>query len=110
MDILHDSIWQFWGAIFTALSTVIAVIIYLLQRNKKRLVYYLLTESPLLSVDDKVKGSITITYENTQIQNIYLVLLKIENNGNVDIAVSDYEQPTIFSFTNSAFCLSEALS
>jgi len=98
MDILRDASWQ---AVIGLLGIVVAVAIYLLQRNKKRLTYTVVTETPMLSIDEALKGKIEIKYEKKRIQNIYLVILKIENKGNVDIASVDYEQPIVFSFPDS---------
>lgn len=101
MEFLRDQIWQFWGAVIGALALLITVIFFILQRKNKRLTYSILTETPLLSVDDELRGKIKIQYGRKSIQNIYLVLLQIQNQGNVDIASSDYEKPITFSFENS---------
>lgn len=109
MDILRDPIWQFWGVIVGILGLLVAIIIYLLQRNKKRLTYSILTSTPLLSVDDEIKGDIKIQYKKSFIQNIHLVVLKIENRGSTYIASSDYEQPLLFSFEDSKILSAELL-
>lgn len=99
MNFLGD--WQFWGVVVGIIGVAVTVVIPLLQRNKKKLSYTVLTESALLSVSEEVKGKINITYENTLIQNIHLVVIKFENTGNADIASSEFEQATIFSFPGS---------
>lgn len=99
MDFLRD--WQFWGVVVSVLAIVSGFIIYQLQRSKKRLVYRILAETPLLSIDEELRGKIEIKYEKKKFQNIYLVILKIENIGNVDITSADYEQPIVISFPNS---------
>jgi len=80
-----------------------------LQRKHKRLTYTVVTETALLSVDDEIKGKIKIKYGRKNIQNIHLVLLRVENKGNVDIAWSDYEKPIIFSFEDSEILSIEAV-
>jgi hypothetical protein len=101
MDFLRDPSWQFWGFIIGVLAILVSIGIYLLQRNNKRLAYSLLTVTPLLSVNDEIRGKIKIKYGRKNIQNIHLVLLKIENNGNVAIPSSDYEKPITFLFEDS---------
>jgi len=73
------------------------------------LTYTVVTETALLSVDDEIKGKIKIKYGRKNIQNIHLVLLRVENKGNVDIAWSDYEKPIIFSFEDSEILSIEAV-
>lgn len=105
MEFLRDTGWQ---AVIGLLGIVVAVVTYLLSRSKKRLVYYVLTETSLLSVNDEVKGKIKITYEKKDIQNLTLVILRLENRGNVHIASSDFEQkPIIFSFPDSEILSAE---
>jgi hypothetical protein len=107
MELFGD--WQFWGVVVGLVAILITVILFLAQRSKKRLAYYLLTETPLLSVDDEIKGKIKIRYGRKSIQNIHLVLLYIWNKGNVDIATSDYEQPIVFSFPDSEILSAEVV-
>ena len=109
MEFLRDSAWQFWGVVISVVTALITISIFLLQRKNKRLTYTVLTETPLLSVDDEIKGKIKIKYGRKNIQNIHLVLLKIQNQGNVDIASSDYEKPIIFSFEDSEILSIEAV-
>lgn len=101
MDVLRDGVWQFLGVVVGLLGVIVTIVIFQLQKNKKRLAYYILTDTSLLTVDDEIKGKIQINYENKNIQNIRLLILKIENIGNIDISSSDFEQPIIISFPNS---------
>jgi hypothetical protein len=95
IEFLRDSIWQFICGIG---GIGVAVLIYFLQRRKKSLPYQVLAATPLLTVNEELKGKIQVTFEGTPVQNVHLVLLKILNNGNVPIASSDFELPLSFSF------------
>jgi len=99
MPLLLD--WQFWGVVVGILGVFVTVIIFYLQKNRKRLAYQVLTDTPLLSVGDEIKGRVKITYDNKDIQNVHLVVIKIENVGNVDIAASDFARPMAITFPNS---------
>ncbi|MCL4274949.1 MAG: hypothetical protein KJZ77_13840 [Anaerolineales bacterium] len=107
MDILRDSVWQFWGVVVAIIGVVLSAIFFLAQKNKKRLAYQVLTDTPLLSVSDEIKGKIKIEYEERSIQNIHLVILKVENIGNIDIPASDYEKGIVFNFPNSEILSAE---
>jgi len=65
-----------------------------------------LAATPLLTVNEELKGKIQVTFEGTPVQNVHLVLLKILNNGNVPIASSDFELPLSFSFGEKSRILS----
>jgi len=99
----------FLAIIGILVAVIIPIAIYLRQRNIKRLVYLVQAETPLLSVDDAIKGKIKITFGRKNIENIYLVLLKIENRGNVEIKSADYDQPIIFSFPGSEMISAETV-
>lgn len=107
MDILRDSVWQFWGVIVAIIGVVLSIMFFLAQKNRKRLAYQVLTDTPLLSVSDEIKGKIKIEYDDRSIQNIHLVMLKIENIGNIDIAASEYEKGIVFNFPNSEILSAE---
>jgi hypothetical protein len=107
MNPFGDIDWEFWGVIVAVFSMIVSVGIVLFQQRRKRLMYIVLSETPLLSVSEEIKGKIKITYGRKSIQNIYLLVLKIENKGNVDIAASDYEQPIIFSFEQAEMLSAE---
>lgn len=107
MEILRDGIWQFWGVVVGVLGVIVAIVIYMLQKNKKRLAFQVLADTPLLSVGDEIKEDIQIKYKNKKIQNIHLLVLKLENIGNVDISSSDFEEPIVILFPNSEILTAE---
>lgn len=110
MDIFRDPIiLQFWAVVVSLLGIIISIVIALSQRTRMGLVYYVLTETALLSIDDEIKQKISIKYGNKKVQNIHLVILKIENRGNIAIASSHYEQPLIFSFPESEIISNEVI-
>jgi hypothetical protein len=109
MDFLRDQIWQFWGVVIGIFGVIVSAVLVYIQRSKKRLTYSVITETPLLSVDEEIQGKIKIKYGRKSIQNIFLVVLKIENKGNVDIVSSDYEEPIVFSFSDAEMLSAEII-
>src|SRR5688500_12158935 len=97
-DIFRDQIWQFIGAILGLVALVATIIIYLLQRRKKSLVYEVVTSAPLLSMSDEVKGKVQILYEGSPVQLVHLLIINIFNDGNLGIQASDFERPLVFQF------------
>ncbi len=84
---------NFWQVVSIVAAVVIMLITLYIQRRKKSLVYTILTEAPLLSVDDEIKGKLQITLDGISVQNVHLILIKIWNNGNTPIATIDFEKP-----------------
>ena len=99
MSFLND--WQFWSIVVSTLAIISSFGIYFLQRKKRRLAYWVLTDTPLLSVDEEIKGKIEIKYDGRKIQNIHLLILSLENIGNDPVASKDFEKPIMFSFPRS---------
>jgi hypothetical protein len=110
MDILRDSIWQFAGAIFGLVAILVSVIFFLAQRKRKSLAYEVVTNTPLLSVAEEIKGKLKILYEDKLVSKVQLVLLKLTNTGNIPILSSDFDREVSFSFGASTQILSAEIS
>jgi len=102
MGFLRDPIWQFFGAVIACIAIGITLYLFILQRNKKALSYQVLTRTELLSVNKEIEGKIKIMFENMRVRYLHLVVIKVINDGNVPISVSDFFEPLIFSFGENA--------
>jgi hypothetical protein len=82
------------GVILTALGIVVAIGIYLRQRNIKRFEYQTLTSRELM-VDTKIGGDkeLRVSYGEREANDPRLTLLKLLNSGRVEIRSDDFEQP-----------------
>jgi hypothetical protein len=103
---LRDPIWQFIGASLGLLAIILSVYLFIQQRKKKSLSYDVLTLTPLLTVNEELTGKIRIVYEGTAVQNVYLLILKVQNDGNVPITPSDFVAPLRFQFRKDLQMLS----
>lgn len=106
IDILRDPIWQFIGAFLALIAIGMSIYLFILQKNKKALSYRIITETALLTVNEEIKGKLKIVYENVPVQDVHLLVMKIENSGNVPITSSDFEEPLTFSFGETTQILS----
>lgn len=106
IDLLRDPVWQFVGAVLAAIAIVIAVFFYYRQRKRKRLSYQILANTPVLTVDEQIRGKLKVSYEDIPVQNLKLLLLKFINTGNLPIATGDFERPLSISFDSEAKILS----
>lgn len=105
-DLLRDPIWQFIGAILGLIAIFISIIVFFLQRRKKSLAYEIITNTPLLTLNDEIKGKVQILFEGSAVQNVHLIMLHILNDGNIAISSSDYESPLTFEFGETSQILS----
>lgn len=89
-----------------AVAIVIPIIIFFLERRKKSLSYEILTNTSLLTFDDEIEGKIRISYENTPVQKVHLLIFRIVNDGNLSITPSDFETRLTFDFGENTKVLS----
>lgn len=98
-EILRDPWWQFIaGVAFAFVAIVVPILIYLKQRQRKALSYEILSRTPLLSIEEEVKGKLKILFNNNPAQDVHLVVVRIINSGNVQIVSDDYERPVSLDF------------
>jgi len=107
-EFLRDSIWNFIGAILTVL---LPIIIFLLHRyrNRKELSYEVYYKLKVLSNKDILSGEIKIFYDEKEVENVNIFVLKFINNGNVAILSEDFEENLRLVFSEKAKVLSTAI-
>ena len=92
--------------IITAIAAATPIIIYFYQRQRKALAYDILSVSPLLT-GNELQGRITIQFEHRrEVQNIYLLIIKLINSGNIPITAIDFESPIKILFNKDDEVLS----
>ena len=90
---LRDSIWQFIGTIVALVGVIVSIIGYAIQKKRKSLAYDIITATQLIGLSDDLDERIQVLFDNQPVNNIWLVLVRIFNDGNVPIQTSDYERP-----------------
>ena len=102
IELLRDPVWQFVGAVLAAIAIATAILLYYWQRNRKRLSYQILANTAVLTVDERIRGKLKVSYEDIPVRNLQLLLLKFINSGNLPIAKADFERPLSISFGSEA--------
>ena len=105
-EIVRDPLWQFIGAALTLMTIIVAILLYWLQRRRKALSYEIVTSTPLLSVEEEIKGRVQILFDNKPIKDVHLIVVRIINSGNLPIVSADYEFPVSLSFGENSQILS----
>lgn len=97
--IFHEQMWQFVIAtVIAVLAIVVSILIYLKQRQRKALSYQILTQTPLLGLEEKIKGKLQILFDGKPVEDVNLIEFRIINSGNMPILATDYEHPINLSF------------
>jgi hypothetical protein len=109
-EFLRDPAWQFVGALITLLALFVSILIYRAGKNRKALSYEFLSRTPLLSMEDEIKGKLQILFEGEPVSKVYLVVLRLTNTGNTPIVSSDYERDVSFLLENSTRILTAEIS
>lgn len=105
-EILRDPLWQFVGAAISLIAIAISILLFYRQRQRKSLAYQVLAHTPILTVGEEIRGKLSVSYENTPVKNVHLLLLKFKNVGNLPIATADFEQAISIRFGITAKLLS----
>jgi hypothetical protein len=95
VELLRDPAWQFVGAVLTVL---VAVAVYLLQRQTKELTFGLLSSRRPLSIDDEISSRVTVQLDGAPIGNLHLLVFGFKNSGNKAVLATDFERPLSVSF------------
>jgi hypothetical protein len=101
--------WQFVGAALTFVAIPTSIFLFYRQRQRKSLAYQILTSTPVLTVGEEIRGKLAVSYENTPVKNVQLLLLKIANLGNLPITRTDFEQTLSIRFGPAAKILSHEI-
>lgn len=102
IEIIRDPMWQFIGVI---LVIIIPLILYLVQRRRKALSWEIISNTPLLSIDDEIRGNLQVLFDGKPVQDVQLIIVEIINSGNVAIKSTDYERPINLDFGENAHIL-----
>ena len=81
------------GFLAVIAAITVPLIIYFLQKSKKRLAYEVVSNTQLVGVKSEVQNKIKIHYENKIVENVHLVSIRIINSGNQPISIDDFARP-----------------
>lgn len=76
------------------------IVASLQQRQKKDVVWELVSDLPLLNIASKVKNRIQVLLDNKPVKDLSLVTIKLRNAGTIEIKDTDFvkQRPFKFSF------------
>lgn len=90
---MNFSIEILLGFLAVIAAITVPLIIYFLQKSKKRLAYEVVSNTQLVGVKSEVQNKIKIYYENKLVENVHLVSIRLINSGNQPISIEDFARP-----------------
>src|ERR1700693_5033081 len=100
MSFLSDPLWDTVIGVFV--TVLVAVFVYLKQKNRKEIVVEIISDALVLSVGKELKDRVQVIYGDKYINDARLIVLRILNSGNVPILPSDYIEPIKFKFSKGS--------
>lgn len=97
-EIIRDPLWQFVGVVLAAAAIAVAVAVYLLQRRRKALSYEVISQTPLVKLENHRESALQILYDGQPAEDVHMIVVRVVNSGNTPIAGDDYERPVTWSF------------
>ena len=83
--------------------TILACVFFMISvyltfklRKKKSLAYEITTSSSLISVKKEIESDVNITFRGKKVEDVYLLKVKIINNGYDHVKEEDFKKPITF--------------
>ena len=94
MEFLSNPGWQIAiNAAIGLLTIIVSIIIYRRQRNRRSITYEVVSDTPILSLKEEIKGRVQVLFDTKPVGEVRLVILKIWNSGDSPILPNEYIEP-----------------
>jgi len=97
-ELLRDPMWQSVAAFLALVAILTSILLYFKQRQIKSLSYEIISLTPLLSIEEEIKGDLQVLYHGNPVDQVHLIVIEIKNSGNTPIRKEDFERPVNFNF------------
>ena len=87
---LRDPVWQF---VLGSTAIFVTVIIFFFQQPRKEISYEIIQQTPLFSVNEQVGGKIQVLFNGNPVEDVYLLVVKVYNSGNIPTVRTDFDEP-----------------
>ena len=89
------------------LAIIVTILLYFLyQRKKKSITYTQLSKELLFKIREEMKGKLKVLYEGNIVEELHLLIIRLQNSGNVTILPKDFETSITIELNNEAQILS----
>jgi hypothetical protein len=77
--------------IVTTIGILVSLILWLITFRRKEMSYEVLYDTPVLGVHDQMTERMHIVYGDDTVDNVYLIMVKVSNSGNVAVRAKDFD-------------------
>ena len=109
IESLRDPLWQFIGALIGLAALVLTIVIFWFQRKRRELSYRIDYQEPLLQIDNAIAGRLKVLFDDTPVNEVYLLVVRVSNSGNVPILATDFVSPMELTLDPAAKILSASV-
>jgi hypothetical protein len=89
-----------FAALIGILGTLVGAILPLIAarlRQRKRISYTIVADTPIL-LSPGAEGGVRVTFDQREVHDARLLVIRVRNSGNTAILAEDYELPIAFEF------------
>lgn len=90
-------------------AIIVTIILFILGKKKKRLAYYIVSNTQLVGVENSIQDKIKILYDEKQVTNVHLISIKFINSGNESISVDDFDKPISIRYDSTVNVLTHEI-
>src|SRR5689334_4396632 len=90
-------------AIIIGIATIVSTVVITIwavrkQRGKKTIMYQVVSDAPVISMDKSVQDKFEVRLNGIVVHNARLLVLKLWNSGDIAIKQDDYDEPITVEF------------
>ncbi|BCL82174.1 hypothetical protein ccbrp13_46390 [Ktedonobacteria bacterium brp13] len=91
-------------------AIIVAIWIYKRQKLKKEISYEIVSNAPLVSINEKMKDRIKILLDGSEMNSPRLIVIKLINTGNDAVKKDDIEDPLSIQIQGATIISAEVLN
>jgi len=103
-DILHDpfflTVIASGIAILAAVFGSVISICYISRKSRKEVVYNIISDTPILSMEKVIGGQLEVHYNNKVVTDLRLIIAEVWNSGQTPIPPEEFKVPITISFAD----------
>ena len=104
---MGDAGW--WQVILAVVALIVGGVLFLLQFNRKRLTYHLVSDTPFITIGEiaELSNRLEITFDKQPVESLDIrsMIIRLSNSGNTEIDDKDWRGPVTFDFGDKAEAL-----
>lgn len=98
MDWILNNIWEICAIAIPTIAAI-GIVIYQRRLNRKKLSYEIVYQDEIVKANTQLDG-LKFSYHGEEISGLFLVIVRVINDGRKTISSNDFESSLVFTFEN----------